>query len=355
MAHHLDRIESRPELNAFITVDRERSLADARSLAREGRLGALAGVPFAPKDLFDTAGLKNHLRLGALPQPRAVPYGERGAAPDGCRRRDRGQGEPARIRLGRDEQEPLLRNGRQSPPAGARRRRIVGWQRLGAGRGTRRPEHRHRHRRVHPHPLGRLRHGRVQAQPRPGASRRLLPTRAVLRPRRADGTDDGGVRAGARGACGHAPAVPAPRRPSGRRARSDRRHGPPRGLGGRRRGSGAPALGARAADLRRRVRLHSPRPVHRAPRGVFGRPQVQARAGLRAARRDLSRALGRDRGVAAALCARAALRRPGLPHPVVRSCPWSRRRRRPSTVRASRHGYGRSTGSAGPRRRHATA
>jgi aspartyl-tRNA(Asn)/glutamyl-tRNA(Gln) amidotransferase subunit A len=58
VAHHLDRIEARPELNAFITVDRERALADARSLAGEGRLGALAGVPFAPKDLFDTAGMR---------------------------------------------------------------------------------------------------------------------------------------------------------------------------------------------------------------------------------------------------------------------------------------------------------
>lgn len=58
VAHHLDRIEGRPELNAFITVDRERALLDARSLARHGRLGALAGVPFAPKDLFDTAGLR---------------------------------------------------------------------------------------------------------------------------------------------------------------------------------------------------------------------------------------------------------------------------------------------------------
>jgi len=58
VAHHLDRIEARPELNAFITVDRERALEDARSLARKGRLGALAGVPFAPKDLYDTAGMR---------------------------------------------------------------------------------------------------------------------------------------------------------------------------------------------------------------------------------------------------------------------------------------------------------
>ena len=35
--------------------------------------------------------------------------------------------------------------------------------------------------------------------------------------------------------------------------------------------------------------------------------------------------------------------------------PLVEERRRPRTVRASRHGYGRSTGSAGPRRRHATA
>src|SRR4029077_6757680 len=48
----------RGELNAFITTDRERSLADARALAGQGRMGALAGVPFAPKDLFDTAGLR---------------------------------------------------------------------------------------------------------------------------------------------------------------------------------------------------------------------------------------------------------------------------------------------------------
>jgi Asp-tRNA(Asn)/Glu-tRNA(Gln) amidotransferase A subunit family amidase len=58
VAHHLDRIEARADLNAFVTSDRERALADARSLSRTGRLGPLAGVPFAPKDLFDTAGMR---------------------------------------------------------------------------------------------------------------------------------------------------------------------------------------------------------------------------------------------------------------------------------------------------------
>ena len=65
--HHLDRIEERSDLNAFITVTAEQALADARNLPEHRRTGALAGVPFAPKDLFDTAGIRTtagsaHLR-----------------------------------------------------------------------------------------------------------------------------------------------------------------------------------------------------------------------------------------------------------------------------------------------------
>lgn len=55
--HHLDRIEERADLNAFITVTAEQALADARSLPEHRRTGPLAGVPFAPKDLFDVAGV----------------------------------------------------------------------------------------------------------------------------------------------------------------------------------------------------------------------------------------------------------------------------------------------------------
>ena len=65
--HHLDRIEARSDLNAFITVAAEQALHDARNLPEHRRTGALAGVPFAPKDLFDTAGIRTtagsaHLR-----------------------------------------------------------------------------------------------------------------------------------------------------------------------------------------------------------------------------------------------------------------------------------------------------
>ena len=58
-AHHLDRIGARPELKAFITVDAERALERARTIDRgPAPTGLLAGVPFAPKDCWDTAGLR---------------------------------------------------------------------------------------------------------------------------------------------------------------------------------------------------------------------------------------------------------------------------------------------------------
>lgn len=56
--HHLRRIEERSDLNAFITVCAEEALHDARTMPRHRRRGLLAGVPFGPKDLFDTAGIR---------------------------------------------------------------------------------------------------------------------------------------------------------------------------------------------------------------------------------------------------------------------------------------------------------
>ncbi len=59
----LDRIEKlNPRLNAFITVTAEQALADARRMESELQTGkargALHGVPFALKDLIDTAGIR---------------------------------------------------------------------------------------------------------------------------------------------------------------------------------------------------------------------------------------------------------------------------------------------------------
>ncbi len=56
----LDRIDARPELNAFITVMRTSALADAaaaeRAIASGQYRGALHGVPVSVKDLIDVAG-----------------------------------------------------------------------------------------------------------------------------------------------------------------------------------------------------------------------------------------------------------------------------------------------------------
>jgi aspartyl-tRNA(Asn)/glutamyl-tRNA(Gln) amidotransferase subunit A len=56
--HHLERMTARSELNAFITIDADGARARARHLDRAGAGGKLAGVPLAPKDVFDTAGLR---------------------------------------------------------------------------------------------------------------------------------------------------------------------------------------------------------------------------------------------------------------------------------------------------------
>jgi Asp-tRNA(Asn)/Glu-tRNA(Gln) amidotransferase A subunit family amidase len=57
----LDRIDRlNPALNAFIALDREQTLAQARAADASGKVGAggtpLAGIPLAHKDIFCTKG-----------------------------------------------------------------------------------------------------------------------------------------------------------------------------------------------------------------------------------------------------------------------------------------------------------
>ncbi len=66
IAATLDALErAEPDLNAFITIDREGAMAAARAAdARETPLGPLDGVPVAIKDNLDTAGLRTTFGLG---------------------------------------------------------------------------------------------------------------------------------------------------------------------------------------------------------------------------------------------------------------------------------------------------
>jgi mandelamide amidase len=62
----LDRAAARRALNAFITLDREQVLADARAADRAPRRGPLHGLPVAIKDVIDTAGIRTTYATAAL-------------------------------------------------------------------------------------------------------------------------------------------------------------------------------------------------------------------------------------------------------------------------------------------------
>lgn len=73
---HLDRIEKyNPELNSFITVTRERAIADATAAderIKNGNAHTLDGIPIAMKDLFATRGIRttaaSHMLENFIPE-----------------------------------------------------------------------------------------------------------------------------------------------------------------------------------------------------------------------------------------------------------------------------------------------
>ena len=180
----LDRIEARRELNAFITVMRDRALADAAAAAagdrdRTATAGALHGIPVSVKDLIDVAGTPT--TSGSAVPPRHPSHD----APVVTRLREAGAVIIGKTNLhefafGTTSEESAfgpVRHPRDPLAIGRRiERRVRGRAR---GRDVLRVG-RHRHRRIDPHPVGGLRHRRPEAIARRAAGDGIVPLSTTL-------------------------------------------------------------------------------------------------------------------------------------------------------------------------------
>ena len=108
-----EAITPRTTLTALRRAARERSVQRPDHDGRAGAAaeGPLAGLRLAVKDLIDTAGIRttygSSIYADHVPERTATG----GRAPARRRRAARRQGEPARVRLGRHEPEPVVRHG----------------------------------------------------------------------------------------------------------------------------------------------------------------------------------------------------------------------------------------------------
>ena len=152
----LDSIKTwNPKINAWITVMREKALAQAKTLAEEQAAGKLRsplhGIPIGVKDSIDTVGRPHHRRQRGLRV--SLPLRRRRGGPPLERRRrgDHRQMQHARVRRGRFVGCELLGAGAQSVESGARFGRPV--RRVGRRRrdGQLLRRARHRFGRRHPH------------------------------------------------------------------------------------------------------------------------------------------------------------------------------------------------------------
>src|SRR5712672_179154 len=202
----LDRIEkTQPTLNAFITVcaDDARAAAKAAEAAvmRGDTLGPLHGVPFAVKDLVNTAGVRT--TFGSVALAENVPGAD---SPAVARLKAAGAilvGKTTTPEFGHKcfTEAPLF--GRTANPWDLAR--TCG----GSSGGAAADRHRHRWRRIEPHPGGVLRRRRLQADFGPRAAR--SDTGRVRQPvaHHADDAHGHGCGADAAGDGGAAPLRPA--------------------------------------------------------------------------------------------------------------------------------------------------
>ncbi len=208
-------------LNAFVAVDEETSLAQARAADERrarGEAGPLTGIPVAHKDIFCTRELPTTCGSRMLAGYRS-PYDahviEQFARAGAVLL---GKTQHGRVRHGLVQRDLLLRAGAQSLGPPARAGGIFG--RLGRrrGRATGARRDRHRHRRLHPAAGGADRGLRLEAHLRPGVALRHDRLRLLARPGRAAREKRGG------------PGAHAQRDDRPRRARFDQPRAPARGL-----------------------------------------------------------------------------------------------------------------------------
>ncbi len=166
-------------------------------LARPDEVGA--GEPVAVKDLLDTAGLDDDVRLRLVRRPRSGGERRRRPADRGRRLRRRREDESPRVRVRDLVAERALRHGCEPGRAGTAGGRVERGIRCRDRRRRRRARARERLRGIDPDPGGVVRQRRLQADAWARLGRGLLPARAELRRRRPDGVDGRGVRAADRG------------------------------------------------------------------------------------------------------------------------------------------------------------
>ena len=305
---------SRPRRSRATTSTASPSTSTCRRSSRHRRIGARAREREAGRAARRRAaarqghlrhgGRAHDLRLGDLPRQRPAALGHE-RAPPGRRRRDHArQGQPARVRLGRDVAQPRLRRRRQQRAPRSHPGRLLGRQCERARGGPVRARARNRHGRLDPAAGRGLRRGRLQAGLRQRPGRRSLAARALVRPRRPARTLDGRLRAGVRRPARRPAAAGRCGRPARDPARAVRRRGDDRGVprGGRPAGRSAvrpppPGRGRRGAprDLREPSRRLRRRPPREDGRRLRRRPPASARSssrrcthGARRARRGAS-------------------------------------------------------------------
>src|ERR1700733_504632 len=165
-----------PKINAWITVMRDKALAQAKELEKEQNIRQLPQS--TPRYSHRHQGFNRHHRRANHSRQRRlrISFSDRGrrggSPPESCGRDSDRQVQHARIRRRRDFRRQLLGARSQSVEFGARRRWSIRW----LGR-RRRDEQLFRcsgngFRRRHPHAIFFLRCGRIQADLRPRQSAR---------------------------------------------------------------------------------------------------------------------------------------------------------------------------------------